>query len=280
MKRIPITPALREALPSSEAAEREYSPAFRRAADLLLNRATLFVAGEPHRLAEVELYWAGPGHDDPFAHKDPIQVEFGRWYFHRQGGTYKGGTYKGLDIAAGQPGTFVGILIRALVDVAGTFYDGSCTTVDYILTKTGKSSVADLAGSFDLSIDPPIAGDSPLHLAEEAPFGGPKPLVASPRVGLTLKKGPTPERKSFLARPYRFSIEPTKTKKGRPHFVVGLYAEGRKIHEIAKITGISEANVAKYIKSYEDGRRRRAEDYTGDLSTDQLCELFGALSAR
>jgi hypothetical protein len=33
-------------------------------------------------------------------------------------------------------------------------------------------------------------------------------VYASPRVGLTLKRGDTPARRDFLARPYRFSTQP------------------------------------------------------------------------
>jgi hypothetical protein len=277
----PITPALRARLPGQTAADEDYAPAFRRSAELLLNHATLFVGGAPHRLTEVEFYWAGPGHEDPFAHKDPIQVEFGRWYFHKQGGTYKGGTYKGLDIAAGRPGTFVGILLRGLVDAqTGELFDGSCTCMDHILARTGRGSVVELAGSFDGSIDPNEDDSSPLCLAEEDPAGGAKEVFSSPRVGLTLKKGATPERIRFLARPYRFSIDPARSRKGRPHLVVSLHAEGRSPAEIARITGVAPAHVGKYVRAYEGGKRRNPEEFRKDLSAEDLCALFGALATR
>ncbi|HVK68825.1 MAG TPA: hypothetical protein VM694_30415, partial [Polyangium sp.] len=83
----PLTPILASTLPGPGVPDELHVEAFRRAADVLLNHATLFIAGSPHRLTEIEFYWHGPGHEDPFAHRDPIQVDSGIWYFHRQGGT-------------------------------------------------------------------------------------------------------------------------------------------------------------------------------------------------
>jgi len=76
--------AIRSLRPPEDASEGDYLPAFRAIADLLLNRATLFVAGRPHKLTEIELYWNGLGHRDPFTHGDPLQKRLGIWYFHRQ----------------------------------------------------------------------------------------------------------------------------------------------------------------------------------------------------
>ena len=70
-------------------------------AETLLNRTEFRVAGQPHRLIEVEVYYHSPAHPDPFAHKDKVQLESGRWYFHRTHGQYRGGNFKGLDLAFG-----------------------------------------------------------------------------------------------------------------------------------------------------------------------------------
>jgi len=274
----PITPVLAATLPGPGAADEDHAWAFRRAAHVLLNHATLHVAGAPFRLAEIEFYWHGPGHEDPFAHRDPIQVESGVWYFHRQGGTYKGGTYKGVDIAMGRrPDTHVGILFRSLVDVeSGALVEGSCTCVDHVLLRTGKESVAALAGSFEGSIDPRVG--SPLFLTHEDPGGGVAEVFDSPRVGLTLKKGATPERRAFLGRPYRFTIEPARTKKGRPHLVIGLHQKGRSNEEITRVTGLGRALVDRYVRAFEAGRGKNPDDYRRDLSTEELCALWGALA--
>lgn len=273
-----ISEALARILPHEGAPGEAYEHAFLRAADLLLNHATLHVAGAPHRIAEIEFYWYGPGHEDPFAHKDPMQLESGTWYFHRQGGTYKGGTYKGVDIAMGRrPDTYVGILIRSLLaEPSAAPIEGSCTSVDHVLARTGNSSVAALAGSFEGSIDPKEG--SPLFLAMEPPPGGERAIIASPRVGLTLKKGATPERRGFLGRAYRFTIEPSRTKKGRAHIVVGMHRAGLGAAEIARVTGAAPALVSKYVRAFEAGKGKDPEEYRGDLSTEALCELWGALS--
>ncbi|MRG94395.1 hypothetical protein [Polyangium spumosum] len=274
----PLTPVLAAALPAKGAADEAHGEAFRRAAHVLLNHATLHIAGAAHRLAEVEFYWYGPGHEDPFAHRDPIQVESGIWYFHRQGGTYKGGTYKGVDIAMGRrPDTYVGILIRTIVEAAsGAIIEGSCTCVDHVLARTGMESVAALVGSFDGSIDP--REGSPLYLTHDKPRGGAAEVFDSPRVGLTLKKGATPERRAFLGRPYRFTIEPARTKKGRPHLVVGLHQKGRTNEEIRRITGSGAALVERYVRAFEAGKGKNPDEYRRDLSTEELCALWGALS--
>ncbi len=276
----PFSHLLRELLPLPEAQAADYSKAFRQAADLLLNHATLHVAGSPHRLTEIEFYWTGPGHEDPFTHQDPMQLGFGRWYFHKQGNSYKGGTYKGLDIAVGRPDTHAGILVRGMMDLEGQkLLDGSCTCVDHILSRTGRSSVAELAGSFDLSIDESDKERSPLYFTQsKEPGGGAKELFSSPRVGLTLKKGADALRRSFLGRPYRFLTEPSRVKKGRPNLVIALHQEGRSPREIARITGASATQVAKYVKAFEAGKGQDPEQFRKELSTEELCALFGALA--
>src|SRR5438105_3572542 len=62
----------------------------------LLNGVRLVVANEPHRLVEVEAYYHSEDHPDIFAHRDPIQLECGKWYFHRTRGVYRSGSFKGL----------------------------------------------------------------------------------------------------------------------------------------------------------------------------------------
>ncbi|MBD2184206.1 hypothetical protein [Aerosakkonema funiforme] len=71
---------------------------FTRIASGLLNGCYLVVGNEPHRLVEIEFYYCGDVHPDPFTHRDRLQLEFGRWYFHRTRGMYRGGSFKGLDM--------------------------------------------------------------------------------------------------------------------------------------------------------------------------------------
>src|SRR5689334_18097007 len=112
-----VIEALQRLAPSAATAEAAYAAVFRVIADLLLNRATLHVAGRPHRFTELEMYWSGHAHVDPFTHGQPIQRQIGAWYFHRSGERYRGGTYKGLDITFGSSEAFGGILIRGVEPV-------------------------------------------------------------------------------------------------------------------------------------------------------------------
>ncbi|HEY8377286.1 MAG TPA: hypothetical protein VIK91_12410, partial [Nannocystis sp.] len=231
-------------------------------------------AGAPHRIVEIEVYWNGAAHCDPFAHGDPIQRRFGVWYFHRSGGHYRGGTYKGLDIAFGRDDVAAGILIRGLERPDGTLVDGPCMCVDYLLSRTGHATVQALAESFDLAVDDP-GGTAPLHLTLVDP---PRraPVYASPRIGLSLKRGALAQRARFLARPYRFLTEPTRIKKGRPHLVIGLHRQGLDAAAIAAVVGSTVAPVSRYIAQYEAGRGRDPRDFVKDLTSDETCRLLGA----
>ncbi|MEZ4382270.1 MAG: hypothetical protein R3A79_13040 [Nannocystaceae bacterium] len=275
-----VSAALRGLLPTADAAEAEHAAAFRATAELLLGGCTLRIAGERYRLTELEFYWTSARHPDPFTHGDPLQREFGRWYFHRQGGTYKGGTYKGLDIAVGAPERAAGILLRGVAAPCGERIDGSCAVVERILERTGAASVAALADSFDRAIDRPAGeGRSPLALELDAEgTAAPRVIYASPRVGLTLKRGADALRRRYLARPYRLLVEPETLTKGRLHVALGLYAEGVTAPEIAARTGVRRAHVDRYIAAFERGRGRDPAAYQRSLTTAELCELFGALA--
>src|SRR5690242_14156776 len=114
---------------------------FRKIATALLTSARLVVGGEPHRLVEIECYYHGPDHPDPFAHRDPVQLHLGRWYFHRTGGVYRSGSFKGLDVAFGDGHSHAGLLIRGVETAAGTLIDGPSLTVDHVLRKSGYRNV-------------------------------------------------------------------------------------------------------------------------------------------
>jgi hypothetical protein len=60
--------ALQQRSPSAETDDTAYGSLFGQIADLLLNRATLFIADHPCRITEIELYFHGLRHLDPFTH--------------------------------------------------------------------------------------------------------------------------------------------------------------------------------------------------------------------
>lgn len=264
-------------MPPPQAAEEDYPPAFFRMAELLLNGTTLRVAGVPHRFTEIEMYVNGLGHRDTFTHGDSMQKKGGSWYFHRTAGQYRSGTYKGLDIAIGNEDLFGGVLIRGVeqLEPLPKLLDGPCVCVDHMLALNGAPSIEQLVSRFDGKIDAPAGGESPLFL-EAAPVPRKQPIFACPRVGLTLKRSASEERQKFLARPYRFLSEPKAIKKGKPNLVTALHRAGKSAAEIVAISGAPKASVARYIAAFEAGKGKPAEQYRDELSSEQLCELFGA----
>jgi hypothetical protein len=247
---------------------------FDRIAERMLDGCRLMAGKEAHRFIEVEFYYCGAEHLDPFTHRDPLQLECGRWYFHRSRGTYRGGSFKGLDLSFGDGKAYGGVLIRGLETADGTIIDGPSVLVDHLLVKTGKPTIAAL----DQAIAARLAWDSegPLYL-EDAPSAG-STAYRTARVGLTLKKARgQPEQPRFVLRPYRYLTRPRETGKGKPHMVLALHLAGSDAETIHKLTGCPRRTVERYIADFEAGRRvTEFTSYFGnDLSTGDLCRLHG-----
>src|SRR5262245_54518774 len=111
----------------------ELGPWFTAVAARLLNGAALLAGGVRHRFTEIEFYYHGDGHLDPFAHRDPVQLHVGRWYFHRTAGVYRSGSFKGLDLSFGDGTAFGGVLIRGLATEDDVLVDGPSLCVDHLL---------------------------------------------------------------------------------------------------------------------------------------------------
>ena len=251
---------------------------FARIADALLNRAELRLGGAPHRLIEVEVYYHGPGLQDPFAHRDPVQVHTGRWYFHKTRGEYRGGSFKGLDLSFGGGGAHGGVLFRGLEKPDGTVVDGPSLLVDHVLKATGFASVPEL----DRHIGTRLAWDptQPVALVAAAPVD--HPILRTARVGLTWKwRRPRPgdPAAAFVLRPYRYLSDPRRTAKGKPHQVLALLAEGESPERIKERTGCPVAAVRRYAADFEEGRQE--EDltpyYGKDWGAKELARLHGLL---
>jgi len=275
-----VTDALRRLSPPADLEDGEYLSVFREIADLLLNHTTLHIAQHPHRFTELELYFTGFAHLDPFTHGEAMQQKLGYWYFHRAGTQYRSGTYKGLDLAFGNPQAFGGILVRGIESLAasGPLVDGPCKVVDHILGITQSRSIEALVSRFDVTIEN-TGGGSPLYLELAAGPGRNQAVYATPRIGLTLKKGNTEVRRRFLARPYRFLSEPARIRKGKPHLITALHQHGRSPAEIAAVTGTRLLVVQGYLKAFEAGGDKSIDAFGGDLSTSELCGLLGACAA-
>lgn len=261
--------------PKHVTADEHFTPWFVDIANRLLNTTDFVVAGKRYRFAELEMYYSGWGHSDLFAHRDPVQLEEGRWYFHRTRGEYRGGSFKGLDLALGDGASYFGILIRTVVAADGTVLDGPCVTVDHLLAQTKTASVAALDGV----INSRSLWDttSPLHVVEAE-----KPRTAivyqCSRVGLSLKKAKgKADAPKFVARPYRFLTEPEAISKGRPHLILGLHRAGRTNEEISTITGVPKKTIERYVADFTAGKAvENFECYIGkDLNTADLCKMLG-----
>lgn len=266
--------------PAGATAEDDFDPWLAGVAGFLLDATDLVAGGAVYRFAELEAYYHGPGHYDPFAHADPVQLENGRWYFHRTRGEYRGGSFKGLDLAFGDGAAHFGILIRTLVAADGTVIDGPSLTVDHLLGKTKAAGVA--------ALDAMIAGrplwddTSPLFVRESAEPRA-TTVYRSSRVGLSLKKAAgKPDAPRFVGRPYRFLTEPRAVSKGKPHLVLALHRKGEKPETISQITGAPKKTVERYVADFTAGKAAaNFEGYIGrELSTSDLCQLLGTWAAK
>jgi hypothetical protein len=243
-------------------------------AERLLNGAELVVARQPHRLVEIEFYLHGADHPDPFTHREPIQLECGRWYFHRTRGAYRSGSFKGIDLTFGNGTAFGGILFRCLAMPDGVVIDGPSLCVDHLLDAAGADTVAAL----DRAIGKRVAWDTdnPLSLRHVTPER--RELLGTPRVGLSLKRAKAVgEMTRFVMAPYRFLSEPRKVGKGKPHMVLAMHARGDDQETIHRVTGCPKASIRRYVEDFEEGRRDRDfSAYFGvDAGPKDWCRLYG-----
>jgi hypothetical protein len=268
------------AKPAHITADEHFEAWFEQLVGKLLNEVDFVVGGAAHRFAELEAYYHGEGHADLFAHRDPVQLENGRWYFHRTRGEYRGGSFKGLDLAFGDGRAHFGLLVRAVVTPQGVIIDGPSLTVDYLLAQTKAKDVA--------ALDAMIAGrkvwdaTAPVFVR---PSAEPRQAAVyrSSRVGLSLKKAHgKPDAPRFVARPYRFLTEPRGISKGKVHLVLALHRKGETAEGIAKLTGCPKKTVERYVKDFEAGKS--VGEFTGyvgkELSTAELCKLLGTWAAK
>lgn len=223
---------------------------FNNIAQHLLNNSNLFINNQPHRIVEIEFYYFTDAHQDFFSHCDILQLESGRWYFHKIGGNYKGGTFKGLDLTFGACDTYGGILIRSIEAPDGNLICGPSLCVDYLLSLTNSQNVATL----DSLIAKRIAWDNSNILRLETSLlpRGDK-IFKTARIGLSLKKATASNQMhSFILRPYRYLTEPRRINKGKVHLILALKSKGMNTEEICKITGSRRKSVEQYINE-KDG---------------------------
>lgn len=231
-------------------------PQFRRAASALLGRAVLVARDTRYRFTELEFYYRGGDHGDPFVHGHPLQRTRRRWYFHRRGESYVGGSFKGLDITLGDGAAHGGMLIRGLQSIDGdgdgAVIDGPCRCVEALLAAAGYDHVRDLDHALG---EREIWHSSPLVIQLSAESETPERTIHyTARVGLTLKRytaGSGKER--YLMAPYRALTTPRTTRKGRVHLLMALHRAGRRVDEICALTGSPRRTVEGAIQRFQAG---------------------------
>lgn len=254
----------------------DFAGRFARLADLLLNRVELVVGDVPHRLVEIEAFYHGPGHPDPFAHRDPRQVRPDLWYFHRTGGTLRGGSFKGLDLTFGSENVFAGILFRGLECPDSHIVDGPSLLVDYLVRTAGFDALT----PFEAAVADRAASDSENLLRLREADDLVRPVFSTARVGLTLRRHPE-AAVPWLAARYRYLTRPRATKKGRVQMITAAHADGASITEIARRLGSTLPAVARIVAAFEEGKRLPgAGSFVGRLlgSTD-LARLLGHVTS-
>jgi hypothetical protein len=266
--------------PPGVVAEAEFAPWLADVVGFLLNRTELVVGDVTFRFAELEAYYHGPGHRDAFAHRDPVQLENGRWYFHRSRGVYRGGSFKGLDFAFGDGTAHFGVLIRTVVSSLAGLIDGPSLTVDHLLGCTEYGSVAEL----DAAIGTRRVWDetAPLSVRESAEPRD-AAVYQTSRVGLSLKRAKgIPDAPRFVGKPYRFLTEPRAIAKGKVHLVLSLHRRGQTAEAIAATTGTPRRTADRYVADFAAGKSvTNFDPYIGkDLSTAELCKMLGTWAAK
>ncbi len=265
--------------PAGLVADTGFQPWFAAIATRLLNGCDFLAAGQQYRLAEVEMYYSGPEHHDPFSHREPIQRECGRWYFHRTHGVYRGGSFKGLDLTLGDGTAHFGVIIRSVVGLNGTMIDGPCVLVDQLLARTQMPSVAALDAL--IGTRPIWDATAPLSIVE-SPSPRSAMVYATSRVGLSLKRAENhPAMPRFVGRAYRFLTEPATIAKGRVHLVLALHRAGHTPDAIHTTTRVPRKAIARYITDFKRGVKTVNFDrYFGkNLNTHELCQLLGTWQA-
>lgn len=246
-------------------------------AEHLLNHTALVINGQTHRLKEIEFYYNGPGHEDPFTHSDSHQLKTAQWYFHREGDGYRGGSFKGLDISFGPEDAHGGILIRTIETPDGTIINGCSLCVDHMLKITQKDNIATLdEGLLDNHV---WQEELLVHLAPHQWEA--QQVIATARVGLTLKRYyANKTMPQYIMKPYRFLTDP-KIKKGKLHTVIALHQSGLDVEAIFKQTRSPKKTIKGYIQQYSAGTQLDAtKSFHGkSLKSADLARLHGTWSA-
>ena len=188
--------------------------------------------------------------------------------------------------------SFGGILLRSIENKqTGQVYEGSCLVVDALLNLTKSENIKELV-EIKLKKNLDIFNSNPiLYLRSIRPTNSHE-LLASPRVGLTLKV-PSIDRERFLFRPYRFTSKDYYPSKMKMTILLSLAAEKslsnpqKKLSdyadEISKETNTRLSTVKTNLndcqKGYEMDTSKKTSPlvdfYKKNFSTGDLAKAYG-----
>lgn len=221
------------------------------------------VKKERYNVTEAELYYHDPiNHPDPFVHCDDDQAVPHRWYFHKINNKgYKGGSFKGVDITFKGlcDGCHCGILVRSIRRRRrhSDMIEGPCKVVDKILEVADEECIKDLVDEYGVD----LFDNNMLKLTTSDKDIN---ILASPRVGLTLKKDPNEAKHRYLMRDYRYTVGMS-FKKCKNTILYRYYLNGK--------TDMTK----RYLDAFNerDDTDKEFYDYHGkDLKADDLLVLM------
>lgn len=181
---------------------------FDRIADELMNKWFIQVNSSKYRICELEFYYHGFGHKDPYTHGHKHQKTNGMWYVHPSG----------IDITIGPKKGYGGILIRAIKNMDHEDYIyGPINTLTELFSRLQSVFVSDIRFGIQEDILNSLAGED---------------ILRAPRVNLN----PNID-KDYAQRPYRYLIYPKVKHADKTAIAKSLEDQGYKQEYIKKIWG-------------------------------------------
>ena len=203
-------------------------------------------------------------------------------------------SFRGLDITFSSitGSSYGGILLRSIENKqTGQVYEGSCLVVDALLNLCQSETIKELV-EIHLKKNLDVFNCNPILYLRSIRSTNSQELLASPRVGLTLKV-PSIDRERFLFRPYRFTPRDYYPSKMKMTILLTLAAEKcladpqKKLSnfadQIAKETNTRLSTVKTNLndcqKGYEIDTSKKTSPlvdfYKKNFSTADLAKAYG-----
>lgn len=167
---------------------------FAEIANTLQNQLVIATESAMFRLNEIEFYYHGRNHPDPYVHKGAEQLKHLHWYFNQAGG---------LDLTFGDPdtGSYGGILLRGIQQLNTA---GGIPAETDAYTLGPQLTMRALVASWGSA----IKGAACLGLQQTPlPFQPSATPWRTARVGLVVRPDMEDQTAPFISRPYRFLVD-------------------------------------------------------------------------